>query len=102
MLKINFEELNKKIELGEVLFVSFSAEWCGQCKMSKLLIEKLKGDYPHINFVEVDVDDNGMWDNDKFNISQVPTFVGFKDKKIIFNASGYQVEEALKELLNQL
>ncbi|NQX83536.1 MAG: thioredoxin family protein [Mycoplasmataceae bacterium] len=102
MERITIEELNIKILNNEVLFVSFTTEWCGQCKMSKLLINKVKKNYSNIIFVDVDVDDNDLWDNNILNISQVPTFVGFKGKKTIFNESGYQIEDDLINLLNKL
>lgn len=100
--RINIEELNKKVNNEQVILAVFSAEWCGQCRMSKLLIKKIKGDFPNIIFVEIDIDDNKLWDENTLKISQVPTFIGFKEKKIIFNESGYQSEIILRELLNNL
>ncbi len=102
MKRIKIEELNTLISNGETLLVVFSAEWCGQCKMASMLIEKIKGDYPEVNIVDVDVDDNGMWDNDTLKITSVPTFVGYKNKQIIFNEPGYQLEENLRKLIEQL
>ena len=102
MIRISLDELNSKIMNEEVIFAVFSAEWCGQCKMSKLLIEKVMHDFPNVIFVEVDVDENKLWDDDTLKISQVPTFVGFKNKSTTFNVSGYQVEEELIKLLKQL
>lgn len=101
MERITIQELNKRSANNEEIFVLFSAEWCGQCKMAKLLINKLKDNYKNFIFVEVDVDDENLWDHETLNIKQVPTFVGFKNKKIIFNASGYQTEENLTLLLNE-
>ncbi len=100
--RIDVNELNSLVASGKKVFVKFSAEWCGECKMTEILINKVKVDYPEIEFVEVDVDDNDMWDNDSLNIKVVPTFVGFDNKQTIFNQPEYQVEANLRKLLDQL
>lgn len=102
MERVTLEELNRRNANGDKILGFFSAEWCGQCKMSKLLLEKVMPDFKDIAFLDIDVDDEDLWDHDTLKITQVPTYVGFKDKKIIFNASGYQVEENLINLLNQI
>ncbi len=98
----NIDELNSLVSSGRKLLVKFSAEWCGQCKMAALLIDKVKKDYPDIEFVEIDVDDHNLWDNDSLKIKVVPTFVGFNHKQTIFNEPEYQIEEKLRKLLDQL
>lgn len=102
MRKINIEELNSLVANNTTLLVKFSAEWCGQCKMASLLIDKIEGNFPEVEFVEVDVDDNNLWDNETLKITEVPTFVGYKNKTTVFNQPGYQVEDKLVELLNTL
>ncbi len=102
MKRINIDELNSKVASGNKLLVIFSAEWCGECKMTQVLINKIKDDYPEIEIVDVDVDDNDMWDNDTLNITSVPTFVGYNDKQTVFNQPEYQVEDNLRKLLDQL
>ncbi len=102
MKKISIDELKELVLTGKKVFVKFSTEWCGQCKMTSILMNKLKPDYSEIEFIEVDVDDNGLWDHEIFKISVVPTFVGFNKGETLFNKSEYQVEEKLKELLNSI
>lgn len=100
--RINIDNLNSLVSSGKKIFVKFSAEWCGECKMTGLLIDKVKVDYPEIEFVEIDVDDNDLWENETLNITEVPTFVGYNDKQKVFVSSGYQIEEELRILLDQL
>ncbi len=100
--RIDLNELNSLVANGKKLFVKFSAEWCGQCKMASLLLDKVQLDYPDIEFVEVDVDDNELWDHETLKISVVPTFVGFKNRETIFNQPEYQVEDSLRQLLEQM
>ncbi|BDU67470.1 MAG: thioredoxin [Candidatus Tyloplasma litorale] len=102
MKKINLKELNDLISSGDKIFIKFGAEWCGQCKMSGLLIDKLEPLYTDIKFFEIDVDDNNLWDDKKLNITEVPTFLGFDNKKLKFNSPGYKIEDELVKLINQL
>ncbi len=100
--RVNVDELNTLVASGKKLLVKFSAEWCGQCKMARQLIEKVKVNYPEIEFVEVDVDDNDMWGNETLDIKVVPTFVGYDTRQTIFNQREYQVEEDFIKLLEQI
>ncbi len=102
MERINIDTLNSMVAKGEKLLVVFSAEWCGQCKMTKMLIEQVRVDYPEIKIVEIDVDDHELWDDSSLNITSVPTFVGFNNKQTQFNQPGYQGEESLRSLFEQL
>ncbi len=99
---LNLKDLNNKLKASEKLVLIASAEWCGQCRMAKLLIEKIKNDYEDVVFVEIDVDDNNLWDDKTLNVTQVPTFISYKNKKVINNISGYQTEDKLKEMLESL
>ncbi len=99
---IELSDLNKKIESYDKVILMVTAEWCGECKMAKLLIDKVRNDYQDIIFMEIDVDDNNLWDDKTLNVTQVPTFIGYKGKNIIFNSSGYKVEEELRKLLDSL
>ncbi len=102
MEKIKIDVLNKKIETDENLVIIFTTEWCGQCKMSKELMEKIIENYSNVVFLEIDVDDNNLWDNESLGIKKVPITIGYKNKKIIFNEHGFQNEEKLNDLLKQL
>lgn len=102
MEKINFKDLNLIIEKNEKILIMFSTKWCGQCKMASLLIEKIRNDFSAIKFIEVDVDDDDLWDHKEINIIEVPTFIGYTNKKRILNVGGYQIEENLRKLLKKL
>ncbi len=100
--RINIQQLNSRINSGKKLLVKFSAEWCGQCRMSSLLIEKVKSDYDDIEFIELDIDDNDMWDDESLKIKKVPTFIGYDKKHLIINEEGYHNEEEIRNLIETL
>lgn len=102
MEKINLIDVNRRIDTNEKVFLKVSAEWCGQCKMTKLIFDKIISKYPNIIFLEIDVDDNNLWDDKILNVKQVPTFIGYNKKKIVFDIVGYQAEEELLKLLDSL
>lgn len=102
MEKILLEQLSQKITTDERLLVIVSAEWCGECRMLKLLIDKVKEDYPEIVFAEIDADQDDLWENKDFEVKEVPTFLLFKNGEMIKTVSGYQYEEKLRELLDEL
>ncbi|BDV03361.1 MAG: thioredoxin [Candidatus Hepatoplasma scabrum] len=78
-------ELKQLIEKEEIVFAYFSANWCGECKMSNLVFDKLKLNYADkISFLKIDVDEEKLWDDDEnkfFKVEKVPTFLIYKNKK---------------------
>ena len=74
---INAEEFNETIKSGLTL-VDFFAEWCGPCKMLGPVLEEVSKDYPDINFVKVNVDEN-MDLAGQFGIMSIPTVYIFID-----------------------
>lgn len=99
---INTEEYNELIKNGTVL-VDFFAEWCGPCKMLGPVLEEVSEQYPDIDFVKVNVDDN-MDLAESLGIMSIPTVYLFKDGTPVAKMNGYRdkggveafIEDALK------
>src|SRR3990167_5241439 len=72
-----------------VVFVDFYADWCGPCKMTTPIIEELSENkqYKDVSFVKVDVDKEQELAS-KYNILSIPTFVIFKNGKVLNQFSG--------------
>ena len=80
----------KYIEQGETLadllnddtpyILYFTASWCGPCRMISPEYEKLKINYPHIDFYKIDIDECEEISS-MFNIRSVPTFYLYKKKR---------------------
>ena len=95
---INTDEFNETIKSGTTL-VDFFAEWCGPCKMLGPVLDEVSKEYPDINFVKVNVDEN-MDLAQKFGIMSIPTVYIFKDGEVVKNFGGYRDADGVKEFID--
>lgn len=74
--------IHDTIRSGKSVCIQFSAKWCGPCKRITPNMNKLAEENKNITFYYVDVDEweeiSGEGENG-FNVSQLPTFVFYKD-----------------------
>ena len=76
----------------------FTAEWCNPCQMMKPMIGKVLEEYPDIEYVAVDIDENGETATD-YDIMTVPTFIVFNGGEQTARFSGGMTKnQFLKEL----
>lgn len=95
----NMEEL---INQGTLSIVKYSASWCGPCKMLAPIIEELANDYGDINFVEVDIDDEGSEKSvQSCRISVVPTVIFYKKGEEVERFSGFKPKEEIIKIINK-
>lgn len=64
------------------VFVDFHAVWCGPCKMTEPIVKELSDEMKDIKFVSVDVDQNPKI-SQQYSIFSIPTFLIFKDGKVV-------------------
>ena len=95
MLEITPTNINDTLsDTDNFLFFYFTASWCGPCKRIAPSIVKLDEglkDKP-ILFCKVDIDNNDEF-SEKCEIKSVPTFIIIKDKKILGNVNGSNIEK---------
>ena len=95
-----FDSELSKISLPVV--VMFYAAWCGKCAMTKPVIEDIEPRYRgRIRFCEVDIDESRKLAN-KYGADIVPTFVFFKDQKIVGTLSGPVSESSFEKYLHKI
>lgn len=95
---INTEEFNELIQNGYTL-VDFFAEWCGPCKMLGPVLEELDSEYPDVDFVKVNVDDN-MELAERFGIMSIPNVHLFKDGQSVANMQGFRDAASVKQFID--
>lgn len=65
----------------------FTAEWCGPCQMMKPMINKVLTEYPDIEYVPIDIDENNQIAVD-YQIMSLPTFIVFQNEEQTARFSG--------------
>lgn len=96
----NFQIETRQSSLPVV--VMFYANWCGKCAMMKPIAEELEKKYSNqIRFCEVDVDESAVLAGE-YAPDLVPTFILFKDQKIVGSLSGLIDEDVLDERIQKI
>jgi thioredoxin 1 len=80
------------------VMVDFYAEWCGPCKLSAPIIDKLADEYKDkYTIVKIDVDQSEL--SGKYGVMSIPTVVLFKDGKEVGRDVGFKGEKGYRDLL---
>lgn len=88
-------EFEQFIRSGVVL-IDFFAEWCMPCMMMSPIVEDIANKFlDNIKVGKINIDDSSL--TSKFEIVSIPTFIIFKDGKIVKEISGALTEEELSE-----
>jgi thioredoxin 1 len=85
------------------VLVDFHATWCGPCKMMEPVIAQLKESFGEkIAIVKIDIDKNQALAT-QLGVRGVPTFMLYKDGKMVWRESGarpkYELESVIKSHL---
>lgn len=100
--KKDFEQ--KVIKEKKSVVVKFTANWCMPCKMIKPHLKKLAQEYDgKIKFYEVDVEDGENSEIvTKYDITNLPTLLIFKDGKVVSSIVGFLNYHSLKKELDKI
>lgn len=83
------------------VLVDFYADWCGPCKMMTPVVEQISKEMgDQVRILKVDVDRNQSAAA-AYQIQGVPTFVIFKNGKVMWRQSGAMPAHVLKNALQQ-
>ncbi len=88
---------NLNIDKG-LLLVDFYATWCGPCRMMHPVIDSISSENDNLTVAKVDVDENEELAR-QYGIMSVPTFLLFKDGKLIDKRIGYIPKEELDHII---
>ncbi|MDQ0152235.1 thioredoxin 1 [Moryella indoligenes] len=94
----NFETEVLKSE--KPVLVDFYADWCGPCKMTAPVLDKLAEMVDNVSFVKINVDENQNLAA-KYQVMTIPNLVVFKNGEVVTRAIGAQNLDALKALIEK-
>ena len=95
---MKFQEI---IQSDKPVLVDFFAEWCGPCKTMAPILKTVKVDLGDaVTIIKVDVDKNtqaaGM-----YAVQGVPTFILFKNGKVLWRQSGVIAKTVLVDVIKK-
>lgn len=99
-MKITTENFEKEVLNSEVpVLVDFFATWCGPCKMMSPIVEELSKEMEgKAKVYKVDTDEEQALAI-KYGIMSIPTFIVFKNGKVVNTVVGMRDKEELIKLL---
>lgn len=99
-MNITSENFEKEVLNSELpVLVDFWASWCGPCKMMTPIVEEIAKELEgkaKVCKINVDEEQNLAI---KYGIMSIPTFLVFKEGKVISTKIGMQDKEELKLLI---
>lgn len=96
----NFEQ--EVLRSDKPVFVDFWAPWCGPCRMTGPIVEEIANelDGKNIKIGKINVDENESSAAD-YNVLSIPSFLIFKDGKVVDQIVGGVQKEKLLEMINR-
>lgn len=83
------------------VFVDFYAEWCGPCKISSPIIDRMSEEYKgKAILTKLDVDDNPEIAQ-KFGVMSIPTVIVFKNGKEVDRKVGFPGEPFYRQMIDK-
>lgn len=95
MVELQSDSLLQEIEANKVVFVQYSATWCGNCKIMKPKFNRLSQEISEAKFILVDAEK--FPESRKLaQVDNLPTFAAFVNGQLVG-----QVQTNKGEVLNQ-
>ncbi|MBD65843.1 MAG: thiol reductase thioredoxin [Halobacteriovoraceae bacterium] len=98
--ELEADNLQEIVEQNPNVIVQYGASWCGVCKIIKPKFTKLSDEHTDVKFIYVDAEKFPK-SRELANVSNLPTFAGFANGKLVKQAMGSN-ESAIKGVLDEI
>ncbi len=95
---VNRAELNELVKKEGYLLVDFFADWCNPCRMLGPVLEAVDSNFPNVEIVKVNVEEEGELAAE-YGVSSIPSVFLLKDGKQVAHFSGFMNAERLTDFL---
>ena len=100
MIDLIEDNLGEVLSSNKKVMVQYGATWCGNCRLTKPKFKRLSTENEDITFLYVDAEK--LPGTRQFaDISNLPTFAGFVDGKLVKQSQGNKIE-VIQEVLDEV
>jgi len=101
-IDVTDESIDTILASQKPFLLDFSAEWCGPCKMMSHVVELIANDLDGKAIVgKLDIDENPN-SSARFGVRNFPTFLFFKDGKLVDRVIGAVPRSVLEQKIKSL
>ena len=100
-ITVTDENLNDIISSAEISLITFSAPWCGPCRMLGPIIDELHNENEGVTIGKLNVDENSAVSS-KYGIRGIPTMILFKGGKEVDKIVGATSKASIQAKINAL
>ena len=100
MIELTEDKLGGILFQDDKVIVQYGAGWCGNCRLIKPKFKKLSKENEDVKFVYVDAE-KMPHSRDFANVSNLPTFAGFVNGKLVHQTQGNKIE-VIQEVLDEV
>ena len=100
MTELTQDNLGEVLSSNKKVMVQYGAGWCGNCRLTKPKFKRLSTENEDITFLYVDAEK--LPGTRQFaDVSNLPTFAGFVDGKLVKQSQGNKIE-VIQDVLNEV
>ncbi|ANW96342.1 thioredoxin [Wenyingzhuangia fucanilytica] len=100
MKELTTDTLQEEVNNNGLVFVQFSAGWCGNCRIMKPKFKKFSTEVEGAEFIVIDAEKNPE-SRKLANVNNLPTFAAFKNGELV-NQTQTNKADVLKSFIDEV